>query len=129
MSSACARYPGNAGWSRADRVRDRIAGDVIAIVVGFAVADAGLDAAARQPEGKATWVVIAAVIVGGQFALAVNSPAELAAPDDQGVVEQAALFQVLDEGCGRLVRVAALAGNLLRQIGVLVPAAVEELDE
>ena len=83
---------------------DRVVGDVVAEVVGLAVGDAGLDAAAGQPDGEAARVVVAAVVVGGQRALAVDRPAELAAPDDQRVVEQAALLQVGDQGGARAGR-------------------------
>ena len=41
--------------------------------------------------------MVAAVVVCRQLALAVDRAAELAAPDDQRVVEQAALLQVLDQ--------------------------------
>ena len=40
-------------------------------------------------------MVVAAVVRFRQLALAVDRAAELAAPDDQRVVEQAALLQVL----------------------------------
>src|SRR5262249_40231272 len=55
--------------------------------------------------------------------------AELAAPDDERIVEQAALLEVADESGGGLVDVAALAADLGGQIAVLVPAAMEELHE
>ena len=42
--------------------------------------------------GEAAGMMVAAVVVGGQRALAVDGPAELAAPDDQRVVEQPALL-------------------------------------
>ena len=71
---------------------DGVASDVVAEVVGRAVSDAGLDASAAQPDREAAWMVVAAVILSGQCALAVDGPAEFAAPDDQGVVEQAALL-------------------------------------
>ena len=79
--------------------------------------------------GEAAGMVVAAVVVGGQLALAVDGPAELAAPDDQRVVEQPALLQVRDQRGRRLIGVAALAGDLRGQVRVLVPAAMEELDE
>ena len=72
---------------------DRVAGDVVAEVVGLAVGHARLDAAAGQPDGEAARMMVAAVVVGGQLALAVDGAAELAAPDDQRVVEQAALLR------------------------------------
>ena len=51
-------------------------------------------------------MVVAAVVVARQLALAVDRPAELAAPDDQRVVEQPALLQVGDQGVAGLVDVA-----------------------
>ena len=79
--------------------------------------------------GEAARVMVAAVVGRGELALRVDRPAELAAPDDQRVVEQAALLQVLDQGGRGLVGVVALAADLLGQVAVLVPAHVIELDE
>src|SRR5579872_918992 len=104
---------------------DRILGDVVAVIVGCAICDAGLDAAAGHPDGEAAWMVVAAVVVGGQLSLAVNGAAELTAPYDQRVVEQAALFQILHKSSRRLIGVTALQGDILRQLHVLVPSAME----
>ena len=60
----------------------RILGDVVAVIVRCAIGDAWLDAAAGHPDGKASGVMIAAIIVGSQFALAVHGTAEFPAPDD-----------------------------------------------
>src|SRR5205809_79005 len=73
---------------------DRIRNDVVGKIVGLSVADARLDAAARQPEGEAARVMVAAIVVGGEGALAIDGAAKLAAPDDEGIVQKAALFQV-----------------------------------
>ena len=72
-------------------------GDVVAEVVGFAVDVAGPGAAAGHPHGKATGMVVAAVVVVGEPALREAGTAEFAAPDDQRVFEQAALFEVDEE--------------------------------
>ena len=64
-----------------------------------------------------------------QIALAVDRAAELAAPDDQRIVQHAALFQILDQCPAGLVDVAALVGQVAGDVGVLVPAAMEDLDE
>src|SRR5262249_30076713 len=81
--------------------------------VGGAMDMAPLDAAAGQPHGKGVVVVVAAVhlaLVGaGGGELDGGRAAELAAPDDQRVVEHPALFQVLEEGGDRLV---ALPGEV-----------------
>ena len=108
---------------------DRVLDDVVGEVVGLAVDEARLDAAAGQPDREAARVMVAAVIRGGELALRVDRPAELAAPDDQRVVEQPALLEVLDECGGGLVGVVALRADLVGQVAVLVPAHVIELDE
>src|SRR5207245_4517513 len=107
----------------------RVLDDVIAEIVGLAVDDARLDATAGHPDREAARMVIAAVIVLGKLALAVDRAAELAAPDHQRVVEQAALFEVGYEGIAGLVDVAALVGQVDGEVKMLVPAAVEDLDE
>ena len=63
-------------------------------VVGGAVGEAGLHAAAGHPDGEAERIVIATV-----RALREGRAAEFTGPDDQGGIEQAALAQILDE-CG-----------------------------
>lgn len=57
---------------------DRVFDDVVAVVVGFAVGDARLDAAAGHPEGEAAAVVVAAVVGLGEGPLGVDGAAELA---------------------------------------------------
>src|SRR5678815_1418391 len=88
---------------------DGMAGDVDAEVVGFAEGEAWLDAAAGEPAGESVWVMIAApawpVI---EVALDERGASELTPPDDQGIIEQAALFEVSDEAGGWLIGVAAL---------------------
>ena len=74
-------------------------------------------------------MMVAAVVGRGELALAVDGAAEFAPPDDQRVVEQAALLEIGDEGRRGAVGVAGLAGDLRGELRVLVPAAVEELDE
>ena len=88
--------------------------DARAEVVGLAVGEAGLDPAAGHPHGVAARVVVATEaggggprVVGGAE-LAVDGAAELAAPDDEGVVEHAAPLEVLDEGRRALVDLARL---------------------
>jgi hypothetical protein len=70
-------------------------------------------------------VVVAAVVA----ALDHRRAAEFAAPDDQRVVEQAALLEILDQGGAGLVGVLAVAGEVLLEVAVLVPRFVEELHE
>ena len=63
---------------------------LVAELVGRAVAEAALHAGAGQPDGEALRVVVAAA----RALLERRHPAELGHPDDQRVVEQAALLQV-----------------------------------
>ena len=88
----------------------------------------GLDAAAGHPHGEAVGVVVAAVAF-----LRHRRAAELAAPDDQGLVEQAAALQVLEQAGDRLVHRAAESwrGCLsMSAVGVpLAAGAAVELDE
>jgi hypothetical protein len=107
----------------------RIANDVVAEIVCLTIRHPALDAAAGHPCGKAAGMVVAAVIVAFQFALAINGAAEFAGKDDDRFVQQPVLLQVPQKRSGRLVDVKALPPQLLRQNGVVIPAAVEDLDE
>ena len=69
-------------------------------------------------------VMIAAV------ALRHRRAAEFAAPDDQRVVEQAALFQILDQRRRSPDRLRSRDhGNVALDVAVMIPVAVIELDE
>src|SRR4051794_8913291 len=81
---------------------NRIAHDVVAVIVGFAVNVTGLDAATGQPYRKATAMMIAAIILL-QASLTIDRSAKLAGPDDERVVEQASLFQIEDQSGLRLI--------------------------
>ena len=50
-----------------------------------------------------------------------DRPAELAAPNDQRLVEQAAGLEVPDQPPARLVDVLALVGYPVREVAVVVP--------
>src|SRR5262249_40006641 len=63
----------------------------------------------------------------GNFPLTEGGSSEFAPPDDQGRIEQAALFQVLDQGGGGLIGTPAFKPELIGQIGVMVPVAMEQL--
>src|SRR5262245_55600565 len=106
-----------------------VLGDVVTIVVRLAMADAWFYTATRKPYRDAPRVMIPPVILSRQLALAINRPSELTAPDDQCVVEQAPLLQIGNQSCRRLVGVARLPRDLLGQVQVLIPAAMEQLNE
>ena len=105
---------------------DRIADDVVSVVVGLAVNDSGPDPPAGHPNRVTTAVVVAAVIVL-HSPLAVDGPSELPPPDDERVVEHAPGLEVGQKRRLRLVDVAGLLGDVRWQRAMLVPAAVIEL--
>ena len=107
---------------------DGVPDDVVAEVVGLAIY-AGFYAAAGHPDGKAAGVVVAAIVLFGEGTLAIVCAAEFAAPDDEGLVEQTALFEIEYERGGGLVGVFALSLDLHGQVIVAVPALVIELHE
>src|SRR3989442_14913676 len=108
---------------------NRVCSDVVGEIVGLAEGKSGLYAGAGEPDGETAWMVVAAVVVGRKCPLAIDGAAEFAAPDDESIIQEAALFEVCDERRRRLIGVAALGGDLLRKRRVLVPAAMKELHE
>src|SRR5262245_38360461 len=98
---------------------DLVGDGVVAVVVGGAVNDARLDAAAGQELREAARIVIAA----GAVAFGVGSAAELAAPPDQRVLEQPAPLQVGEQSRDRLIGGEGVIG-VLGQVRVLVPGRV-----
>src|SRR5262249_58829212 len=109
---------------------DLVLDGVVAVVVGLAVDRAALDAPAGQPDGEAVRVVVAPVLALGH-----RGAAELAAPDDQSLVQQPAPLQVPEQAGDRPVDgpgVVLVAGL---EVAVLVPAVgpddarAEDLDE
>ena len=106
---------------------DRVPDNVVAHFISFAVGCAGLDAAAGSPEAEAARVVVAAVVGFCQGALGIDGASKLTAEHDEGIVQHAALFEVLDETVAALVHVMALLGEIVREIAMLIPAAMEDL--
>ena len=108
---------------------DGVADDVVAELVGFAVDETFLETTAGHPHGEAARVVVASEVVFGDIALTVGGAAEFAAPDDEGFVEETALFEVGDEGGGALIGFCAFLADAAGETAVVVPVAVAELDE
>ena len=67
-------------------------GGLVTEFVGLAIAGPATDATAGEPVGEALGVVVPTALV----ALRQRLSAELAAPDDQGGVEESALLEVLE---------------------------------
>ena len=87
-------------------------------VVGLADDDALFHAAAGHPHGESIGVMVAAVAFLGH-----GRAAELTAPDDQGLVEQAPALEVLEQAGDRLIHGAAGLGVVRLDVGVGVPLA------
>ena len=75
---------------------DWVFGDVVTEVIGFTVHTASGNSASSEPHTEAAAVVVATRV---ELSLAVNTASKFATPDDQGVVEHAALFEVSDQSC------------------------------
>ncbi len=98
---------------------DRVFHDVIAKVVGHAVGDSGFGAASGHPDRKATRMMVAAIVVFGKAALAVNSAAEFAAPEYERVVEE----------LGGAIRRGTKFWQVADGVGVDIPTALIDLRE
>ncbi len=114
---------------------DFVFSDFEAHLVGGTVGEAAFDAASGHEQAEAVGIVVAAehLAVGGAT-FAEGGAAKLTAPDDQGVFQQAALFEVLDEGGHGFVGGGHFGGETIRDTGasagaVEVPAPVEKVDE
>jgi hypothetical protein len=73
--------------------------------------------------------MVVAAKIGADLALAVVGAAELAAPHDEGVIEEAALPKIAYQGGGGLVCLLAELGEIARQAPVMVPVLMIQLDE
>ena len=80
--------------------------------------------AAGQPDGHGLVVVVAAVAP-----LRHRGAAELAGPDDQGLVQHPSLLQVDDQGHAGAVDLLGLEGDPLLHAAVMIPVFMVELDE
>ena len=99
------------------------------------MAVAFLDACSGEEAGEGIWVVIAARAISLQEGHA----AKLGGPDDEGVIEHAALFEIGDEGRSGLVHDLGLHRVSVLDIGVGIPVgnaisaggigAIKELDD
>ena len=76
-------------------------------VIRRAETRAGLNASPCHPDRVGLAVVVASVFFAIGTALGVRGPAEFTAPDDEGVIKHATLFEVLDERGGGLVDIAS----------------------
>ena len=81
-----------------------------AVIIGFSVGNTSLDSTPGHPDRKGSSVVVSSRPTAVESSLLIDRAPEFSTPDDKGLVEQAPLFEVEDEGCRGLVGVLALAG-------------------
>ena len=101
---------------------DDVFDGAVAEFVGAAPGGAGFDAGTGHEEAEGEDVVVAT------GALAHGGAAEFAPPEDEGVFEEAALFEVFKESGGGAVDGFGTFFHAGFEIGVMVPGAVVELD-
>ena len=98
--------------------------------VGLAEDLARFHAATGEPHGEGVDMMVA---TGGIAVFSHGGASELAAPNDEGILEQASLLQVLDEGGLALIDLAAdfleVAFEVFAGATVTVPVGVIQLDE
>src|SRR4029079_10305358 len=95
---------------------DGITNDIVAEIIRFAEDRSAADAAATHPHRVPARMMISSIIIRAQFTLTIDRAAELAAPDDQRLIQQTALLQIKNECFARLVHVATLQRQVARQI-------------
>jgi hypothetical protein len=104
-------------------------GRAVTKVIRCPIGNARLDATTRHPHGKATRMMVATVDFRGTRALGEYRTPELAAPDDQGIVEEAALLEVLEQASGWSVDVVAHQRQVPGDVSVMIPTDVIKLNE
>jgi len=88
----------------------------VAEVVGGPVNLSALDASSRQPDAKSIGMMVAAV-----FILCARSAAEFPTPKDQGGIEKAPEFQIIEQTGGRKVGLLAAVARGHGIVAVSVP--------
>ena len=100
----------------------------VADVIGSADGVACFGAAAREPHRHGIGVMIATVAGASAIAI-VWGAAEFSGPDDEGVIEHAALFEVLEKGGDGFVDGANEGAVGALDVVVAVPVSGVGLDE
>ena len=88
----------------------------VAVFVGGSVAESALYAATGYPSGVSLVVVVAAVT-----SLGVRCPSEFAGPDDEGVLQQVAVLEILQEASNGFVDLGALGFHAFPQVSMVIP--------
>ena len=109
---------------------NRILGNLPTNFVGFAVGNSAFDAAAGHEHGEVVGVVIASGVRFAAVAVfAEGRAAELAAPDHEGFIEKAALFEIMNKRGDGLVGHPGVVIEFPIEVGMMVPRCVDDVDE
>ena len=111
-----------------------VGGNVVADVVGLAERLSPFDTAAGQKHGERIRMMVSADERLGFAVLLHGSPAKLTTPNDQGLIQEPALSQVLDQSGQRAVDLLYFdrqgMGDVLAGADpVVIPAPIIKLDE
>src|SRR5436309_9675322 len=103
--------------------------DAIRVVIGLAKRDSRFNPPARHPNRETFLVMITPVVGSRHLARPVRGTPEFPGPDHQGIVQESALLQVLNQSRRRLVHSLALQPDVSWQVKMLIPASMIQLDE
>ena len=87
--------------------------DVVGEIICLAIFKSRFESTARHPHGKATSMMVAPMVVLGQFSLRINGSSKFTSTDHDRILEQPTLFEILDQCSGGLIDVLGLTTNLL----------------
>src|SRR5262249_21340921 len=107
----------------------RIFDYVVAKLVGLSMDISGFGPAARHPLGKAARVMVSTIIVLGKTALTINRSTELAAPDDERVLQHTTAFEIGYQSIASAIRGSAKLRSIANSIRMHVPASLVDLSE
>lgn len=100
--------------------------DVLAYVIpefiSRSVGNARFQSATRHPHGEAMWVMITSIGLAGY--LGNRGATEFTSSDHEGVIQQSALLQILDQGGNGTVDALALPDVLLFDVGMRIPPTI-----
>src|SRR5215471_6784504 len=99
----------------------RVFGNFVRPLVAGAVADAALDTSAGQPNRKGKRVMVPPLA-----GLAAGHPSEFGGPENDGVLEQSARFEIFDQSRTWLVHSRRHGAVVAREILVTIPVAAGE---
>ena len=96
-------------------------------LVGRSGGGTGLDIAPGHPHGEAVLIVVATGLVGLEV-VDEGRASHFGCPDDEGLLEQAAGFEVFEEAADGLVDFGGVLRDALFDVAVIVPTVASDFD-